>query len=73
MADRDASSIETSRNTPSPVRPRPARAAQIDIAATRPPTESETGKPTRSGTVSGVPVMLIIPDRPWMIWSYAGA
>ena len=42
-------------------------------AATRPPTESETGKPTRSGAVSGVPVMLIIPDRPWMIWSYAGA
>ena len=42
-------------------------------AAARPPTVSQTGKPTRRGAVSGVPVTLIIPDRPWMIWSYAGA
>ena len=38
-----------------------------------PPTVSQTGKPTRSGAVSGVPVMLIIPDSPWITWSYAGA
>ena len=55
--------MDTSRNTPLPVRARPASAAQIAIAATSPPTESETGKPTRSGAVSGVPVMLIIPDE----------
>ncbi len=42
-------------------------------AAVSPPTVSQIGKPTRSGAVSGVPVMLIIPDSPWMIWSYAGA
>ena len=39
------------------------------IAATRPPTVSQIGKPTRCGAVSSVPVMLIIPDSPCTIWS----
>jgi hypothetical protein len=34
-----------------------------------PASVSAIGEPTRSGAVSGPPVMLIIPDRPWMIWS----
>ena len=38
-------------------------------AAIRPPTVSQIGKPTRSGAVSGVPVMDIMPDRPWITWS----
>lgn len=69
MADTADSSMETSRNVPSPVRSRPARAAQMCRAAVSPPTVSQTGKPIRSGAVSLVPVMLIIPERPWMIWS----
>jgi hypothetical protein len=55
------------------VRSRPASAAVIDSAAISPPTVSQTGNPTRRGAVSSVPVMLIIPDSPRMIWSYAGA
>ena len=44
-------------------------AAVMASAAVRPPTVSLIGKPTRSGALSSVPVMLIIPDNPWMIWS----
>jgi hypothetical protein len=46
------------------VRGAPASAAVTARAAESPPTVSQIGKPTRSGAVSGVPVMLIIPDRP---------
>jgi hypothetical protein len=38
-------------------------------AAVIPARVSATGKPLRSGALSEVPVTLIIPDRPWMIWS----
>ena len=38
-------------------------------AAIRPPTVSQIGKPTRNGAVRGVPVIDIMPDSPWMIWS----
>ena len=63
-----ASSMETSMNTASS-RSRSASAAAIAIAAVRPPIVSATGWPTRSGAVAASPVMLIIPDMPWMIWS----
>src|SRR6266511_4062906 len=61
MAEIEASSMDTSRKQPSPLAARPASAAEMAMAATRPPIVSQIGKPTRSGAVSGVPVMLIIP------------
>jgi len=66
-----ASSIETSMKVAS-WRSRSASAAAIAIAAVSPPIVSATGYPTRNGAVAASPVMLIIPDMPWMIWSYAG-
>jgi hypothetical protein len=47
-----------------PVWARPASAALIAMAAASPPIVSQIGNPTRSGAVSRVPVMLIIPERP---------
>jgi DNA-binding transcriptional regulator YdaS (Cro superfamily) len=64
-----ASSIDTSRKQPLPVLARPATAAAMDMAAIRPPMVSQMGKPTRSGAVSGVPVIDMMPDSPWMTWS----
>ena len=64
-----ASSIETSMHSPSPVRSRFTSAAEIANAAVRPPIVSQTGKPVRSGAVSGVPVTLMTPDSPCTIWS----
>ena len=36
------------------------------------PSVSAIGNPVRVGAVSGIPVTLMMPDNPWMIWSYAG-
>ena len=69
IAEMAASSMDTSRKQPWPVRARPASAAAMASAAIRPPTVSQIGKPTRSGAVRGVPVIDIMPDSPWMIWS----
>ena len=69
MATRDASSMETSMNSPSPLRSRRNSAAAIAKAAEMPPIVSATGYPTRSGADCASPVTLITPQRPWMIWS----
>ena len=61
--------MDTSRKQPAPVFARPARAAEMARAAISPPTVSQIGKPTRSGAVSGVPVIDIMPDSPWITWS----
>ena len=41
--------MDTSRKQPWPLVARPTRAAATLMAATSPPTESQMGKPTRSG------------------------
>ena len=66
------SSIETSMSAPSCVTLRRTSALEIANAAVMPASVSATGKPLRKGALSAVPVTLIIPERPWMIWSYAG-
>ena len=63
------SSIDTSMNSPSPVRACRNKAAQMAKAAVMPAIASLAGKPTRSGPDVSSPVTLISPDRPWMIWS----
>ena len=44
----------------------------IANAAVSPPTVSQTGKPQRSGLSRSSPLTAIVPESPWMIWSYAG-
>ncbi len=63
------STSEVCTQRPTPVRSRSCRATRIPTARYSPADRSDTGMPTRVGSVPGRPVTLMSPPMPWAIWS----